>query len=297
MRDLRIRFCHQIRQSVRLLDRVFYVLALVAPMTQAQDICLADLAYSNADLDFITPRGPSFAVPDDGDIIVAMGPEHFHETFLVEDDRGVLKQIKVTMHRWSSDEHFAQLWHLEDIGLYLPPPMEERKRFLEKHMIRYADKRLSGEIKKAKKGSSLHQVGQVKKAIRPQSRFQLAEDYRLRLQGKVLRGLIQLKLENPHIKIVELEFKAFNKGTFWRRESQVGETTLFLGHHFDRSRRYFSGIEYGLYGADWKWELRRELQEIAPGLFIQFRTEQDNRRLPFSENSGRIGELFYSLNF
>ena len=75
--------------------------------------------------------------------------------------------------------------------------MDEKKKYLEKNILRYMDKRLTGEIKRADKGTTLHRMGQVKKTLRPQTRVKLSENYRLRFRAKVLRGFMRMKFENP----------------------------------------------------------------------------------------------------
>ena len=94
-----------------------------------------------------------------------------------------------------------------------------------------------------------------------------------------------------------LEFKAFDKATFWDRESQRGQTRLLMDHRFGNNGPYSSQLEYGFYGDDWKWQFGRELREISPGLFFRVRSEQDNRDYPFSGQSDKIGEVIYNFNF
>ena len=77
-------------------------------------ISLKSLAYSNEDLDFITPRLVSFYVPNDGEIIAPPQPESPWRKLLVEDDQGILKKVKRQVDEWDNDEFFAEFWNLEE---------------------------------------------------------------------------------------------------------------------------------------------------------------------------------------
>ena len=260
-------------------------------------VTLKDLAYSNSDLDFSSPRGVSFYVPNDGEIIAPPASATVLKNLLVEDDHGILKKVKRRVDEWERDEYFVEYWRLEDKGLYTPMSTDDKRQYLEKNMLRYVDKRLSGEIKHAEKGTTLHKVGVVKESLRPQTKVQLSEHYRLRFRAKVLRGLMRMRLENPYIDEGLLEFKAFDKANFWSEESQIGQSTLLLRHRFGNNGPYSSYLEYGFYGESWKWEVQRELREVVPGLSIKFRTEQDNREYPWSGVSDKTGELSYGFTF
>ena len=193
---------------------------------------------------------------------------------MLEDDRDILLNIKKTTRTWDQEEYFIEFWRLEDTAIYTPLPLEKKKSYLEKNMLRYADKRLAGEIRQSKKGTTLHQIGRVQKTLRPQTKVQLSPLYRIRLRAKVLRGLIMLKLENPYVDEVQFELKAISRPSFWDKESYVGRTRLHLKQPFGENNSYLSHIEYKFHESRWKWQVQREFKEMAPGLAIQFSAEQ-----------------------
>ncbi|MCY4643595.1 MAG: hypothetical protein OXB88_03165 [Bacteriovoracales bacterium] len=257
---------------------------------------LVRLAYSNDDMDFMGPRQNAFYIPSDHQVIAPMKSESTFHNFFIEDDEGALNKIKVTVNQWHRDQLFMERWKLEASNIHAPPTLEERRRFLEKNLIHYVDRRISGEMKKSKKGSTLHKVGSLRNALKPQTKFRFGKNYRLRFRPKVLKGLINMKFENPYIDESLLKIKVFNRADFWNRESRGGEMKLHLGHRFNKTGPYSSHIEYGLSGENWKWEVRRELKEIMPNLALRFQSIRENRPT-FGHVSDKISEVIYRIDF
>ena len=295
-------FCIQYRPSVRILDMAISLILLVLSFPgqgQSPSLSFQALSYSQIDRDFTAPRHPSFYAPRDREIIIPLDFEvpWNQENVLLEDDRDVLLNIKKTTKSWDQEEYFIEFWRLEDTGIYKPVPLKEKKSYLEKNMLRYADKRLAGEIKKSKEGTTLHKMGKVQKTLRPQTKIQLSPLYRIRLRAKVLRGLIMLKLENPYIDETQLEFKALNKASFWDKKSYVGRAKLHLKQPFGENNLYLSHIEYRFYEGRWKWQIQREFKEVAPGLAIEFSAEQNHGQSPLNRASDKTGRFIYEITF
>lgn len=86
-----------------------------------------------------------------------------NDNIFAEDDAGVMKDMKASLGAWEAAEEYARIWDLEDTGLYNTPTTEQKQKYITKKMLRYADKRFSGEMKKANEGSALHSMSRVEK--------------------------------------------------------------------------------------------------------------------------------------
>ena len=118
----------------------------------------------------------------------------------VEDDAGVLSGMRRQIASWEQTDEFAHLWHLKSTGLYNTPDMQSRKNFVNKQLLKYVDKRISGEIRHAKKGSGWAKVGEVQKALKPNTTVKMNKYFKLKIKGKVLEGKVTFELRNPFFK-------------------------------------------------------------------------------------------------
>ena len=268
----------------------------VAETKSPRRLSLVDIAYSNDDLDFTGPREASYYVPSDHQVIAPVKSESIFHTLLIEDDEGVLQKIKMMTSRWEEEQSFIEFWNLEDARIHAPLPLDEKKRFLEKSIVHYIDRRISGEIKKSHKRSTLRKVERLRKNLKPQTKFTFGQNYRIRVRSKVLRGLIHMKFENPYIDESLIKFRVFNKATIWKRESLGGEMKLHLKHRFDKSGPYSSQVEYGLNRESWRWEVRRELREVNPHIILRIQAVQEDRPA-LGRVFDKVGEVFYDVGF
>lgn len=117
----------------------------------------------------------------------------------VEDDKGVLKSIKSEIKSWGDKEMYSSIWNLDSTKLYETPSRRGREKFLKKRLLKYTDKRLSGELKQAERGTSLYRARQVQKALKPNTTANLSKNVRLRFKARVLEGKIFMVLENPYL--------------------------------------------------------------------------------------------------
>lgn len=122
-----------------------------------------------------------------------------NENLFAEDDSGVMKDLKYSMKYWEDRAEYAHVWGLESTGAYETPSTTEKGQYVAKKMLRYLDKRLSGEMKKAEAGSTLHSVALVERQLRPNTAVQLSQDFQLKMKARVLQGKVIAELRNPWV--------------------------------------------------------------------------------------------------
>jgi hypothetical protein len=122
-----------------------------------------------------------------------------NENIFAEDDAGVMKDMKASLHGWEATEEYARIWGLEDTGLYKTPTTSQKGKYISKKMLRYADKRLSGEMKRADEGSTLHKVSKVEKNLRPNASVNVSKNFSFKFKARVLQGKAVMEVKNPWI--------------------------------------------------------------------------------------------------
>jgi len=147
----------------------------------------------------LSSRGPANIIPDDEIEIEPIKQTLWYENLLVEDDRGVLVGVREQLKFWREREEYVSNWDLESTGLYRTPDIEAKKRYLQKNLLRYLDKRLSGEIRNAEKNSTLHRVGQVQTALRPNAEARISEKIKIKFRARVLQGKAFILVKNPWV--------------------------------------------------------------------------------------------------
>jgi hypothetical protein len=190
---------------------LFLIFGITANLAKAEEKRSGQKSFlEKLNINYIVQvRGPNNFIPSD-DVIVAPDPKkHWLQEIIVEDDKGVLVSMRDQVNEWSKLENYLETWHLEDSGVAYTTNYEDKVKFLKRHSLKYLDKLLTGEIKTAKKGSTLHTVGTVQQALKPESDVQISDEYKLKFRAKVLQGEATLLLENPY---VESEAKLYSNG-------------------------------------------------------------------------------------
>lgn len=122
-----------------------------------------------------------------------------NDNMFAEDDAGVMKDMKTNLSNWEKTEEYARVWDLQRTGLYVTPTSSEKGKYISKRLLRYADKRLSGEMKKADEGSTLHKVSRVEKNLRPNASVNMSKNFGLKFKARVLQGKAIVEVRNPWI--------------------------------------------------------------------------------------------------
>lgn len=249
-------------------------------------------AYHAEDTDFYAPRDPSNYYPSDAYVYVPYENKTFWSELVVPDRKGVLRRIQEQMTLWQEDDFFIEYWDLADTGLY-QVDVETRKGFLARQGLRYVDKRLTGQIKRAEEGSTLAAIGKAKNALSPKTTVGLGKDLKFKFSAKVLRGLMLMRLKNPYIDDVVVEYKALDSLALWDPDNYPNEAKIHMRENF-RGIKAYAIIEYKFFDEEFRWEFAKGLTRR---LFLAVITEQTNRDLPFSGGANKIAELRFNSIF
>jgi len=106
--------------------RQFLILALILPC----------FAYSQAS------RTPASYIPDDDKIIV---PTSYEKTFyeqVTERNKGYLESHRRGIQQWIYMDEFVRNYGLEDAGFYNTSSPQQRRKYFERHYIRYFTKKV-----------------------------------------------------------------------------------------------------------------------------------------------------------
>lgn len=146
-----------------------------------------------------TERLPANYIPDDEISISPIENTIWVDKILVKDDAGVLENVSRDIQRWEEEEEYRHRWGVDPMGAQGTPTLAQKKAYINRQALRYLDKRLTGEVKKAEKGSTLHKVGTVQKALKPSSTVQISKQFKLRFKAQVLQQRASLYLINPYV--------------------------------------------------------------------------------------------------
>ena len=138
---------------------------------------------------------------DEEVLTVPLTEESFftNEKIFAEDDAGVMKDMKASFESWQKTEDFVKTWDLQSTGMYNTPTTVQKRKYLSQKMLRYADKRLSGEMRNAQEGSALHTASIVEKNLRPNAAVNVSKNFGFKFKARVLQGKAIVDVKNPWI--------------------------------------------------------------------------------------------------
>ena len=116
-----------------------------------------------------------------------------------DDDSGVMRDMKDSMSSWEKTEEYAKLWDLQSTGLYNTPSTTQKKNYISKRLLKYADKRLSGEMKNASEGTTLYKMKTVERNLRPNATVNVTKNFGFKFKARVLQGKAIVEVKNPWI--------------------------------------------------------------------------------------------------
>ncbi len=161
-------------------------------------LALAALLLLSTNVSMAANRDIASFVSQDEVIVVPREEDSWYSTTMIDDDNGIMNSMRVDIKRWQEQERFLDLWGLEKSGLFEEVSIEDKRGRISRDMLRYADKRLSGEVKKADKGSNLYRVGQAQKTLSPTSTVSLFSGYAIKFQVRALQGKGTIIFKNPY---------------------------------------------------------------------------------------------------
>lgn len=144
-------------------------------------------------------RGPASMIPRDDVEAVPQQDKIWLSSVFVEDNAGVMNNIKDQLQTWQQMEEYRRNWDIESTGLYETPDDGRKKAWFNRMLLRYADKRLSGEMKNADKGSTLSRVSNVRQALRPSSEASISQNVKLKFKARILQLQGTMNIINPWV--------------------------------------------------------------------------------------------------
>jgi hypothetical protein len=168
-------------------------------------------------------------------------------SIFTEDDAGIMAMMRKSVSDWDHKEEFTKNWKLENIDIYKAPNESDKRKHILNKLLKYADKRLSGEIRNAEEGSTLHTVGKVEKSLRPNTEVSISKLVSLKFKARVLQGKAIMEVRNPWIDC---------STTF----AASGTIKVLTKKDF-KELGLSSGVEYGATNSEWVAFVDKEISE------------------------------------
>ena len=225
-------------------------------------------------------RSPGNFVPDEEASDLPSNVVLWYENILVPDQAGVMNRMRSTYQSWEKTEEYARNWNVESTGLYDIKEQEDRVKLFNRQILKYVDKRLSGEIKNAEEGSTLHTVGHVQKALKPQTKVEVSKYFKLKFKARPIQGRGFMIVENPWL----------NNSTTVKINGNVNIninkdiSSLGLKANLDYE------VNEGLYVASLNKKITNEIT-------ARVTSSQSHGEMAFIDFDQQKFELFYSLPF
>ena len=229
----------------------------------------------------IRSRGPNSYVPaDEVEVVPSLEQESWMNKILVEDNSGVLRGVRNDIKNWEEKDEYAKLWNLKSTGLYETPNQAAKKQYLDKKILKYVDKRISGEVKNAEEGSALHRVGQVQKALKPNAEAQISKRIKLKFKARVLQQKAIVRVDNPWVD--------------YNSEINADGQVQMNMHKDIKSLGVKTNVQYQLSEETWVATVDRPLNAQWTARVSSSQTDKD---MAFSEDSNRTVQLLYNLSW
>lgn len=179
-----------------------------------------------------TGRAPASVYTTNEELIpVPVQRESWLAGIMVEDNAGVMSGVRDQLNFWQEREEYARVWNLEDSGIVDVAEEGEKQKLVQKNILKYIDKRISGEIKEADEGSAFHTVGQVQTALKPESEVGVSENFKLKFKARVLQQKATMFVVNPYVdSSAEVRFNGKMKVDVKRSFASVGVDTKMEYH-------------------------------------------------------------------
>jgi hypothetical protein len=144
-------------------------------------------------------RGPASAVPRDDMEAMPLESGMWLSSVWVEDRAGVMNGMAHQLQEWERMEEYRRNWDIESTTLYNTPDREQKKAWFNRMLLRYADKRLGGELRNAEEGSTLQRIRTAKAALRPDTEASISENVKIKFKARVLQLRGIMRIINPWV--------------------------------------------------------------------------------------------------
>ena len=256
-------------KAVKILSVVFYLLYLLFYSFESHGYTLRYAARVPA----------SFVSGDRIDPLLVKKTVWLQGVF-VADDAGVLEEVKKDFDQWQKTENYKRAWNLQSTGLYKTPDSAFKKKYFQRRLLKYADKRLSGEIKNSEEGSALHRIKTVEKTLSPKAEAKIAPNIRLKFKARVLQGQGSLMVNNPYV-----DYRT-DIHTSGQVDMHLGKKIGSLGIH--------AKIDYDL---NQKQYIAALDKNITKNIKTTISSAQSDSSIPFNVKSDKTLRISYTAKF
>jgi hypothetical protein len=251
-------------------------------------------------------RGPSNFVPDDEIQPLPLENKTWTQQILIEDDAGVLVGVRKDLAEWQETQEYARTWNLQSTGVYDVETIDQKKAYLQKMILKYADKRLSGEVKNAEAGSALHSVGQAQKALKPNVEASVTENIKLKFKARVLQGKAIMEVRNPYIQYsttanlkgeinldAAKEFKELGVNTSANYRADEDNLKVHVVKTF-KDLDVQASIDYQVSEETWTASLQKPLYKNLIG---RVSSSQADKEMILGNESNQVMEVMFNTSF
>lgn len=162
-------------------------------------ICTFSFSAMSMDLKkVINKRAPASAYEEEV-LTVPVEIKPVVKTLFAEDDAGVMSGMRASLNKWEQTEEYAKKWDIQSTNLYNTPDTHQKTKFIVKNLMRYADKRLAGEMKNAEEGSAMASVSKMEKSLRPNASVPVNKYISVKFKARVLQGKAIVEVRNPWV--------------------------------------------------------------------------------------------------
>lgn len=198
-------------------------------------LSLLAFSYETYAQQILVERNP--AAIEEEILTIPLEQDGFSESLFTEDDGGIMKGMKDSLDSWEKTEEFASLWDLESTGVYKTPTLSQKRKYIGNRMLKYADKRFAGEMKKADEGSALHRISRVEKQLRPNASVPVSKFISLKFKARLLQGKATVEVKNPWVECSAIV-------------GANGKTKLITRKDFSELG-FTAGVDYSVNSSEW----------------------------------------------
>jgi hypothetical protein len=242
---------------------------------------LSFLSFSAFSLEVAHKMGRRPAAAVEEEVLTVPLDKNLESTqWFAEDDAGIMKGMRDSLDGWEKKEEYAKVWDLKSTGNYNTPATAQKRKFIAARMLKYADKRLAGEMKTADAGSALHTIGKAEKSLRPNASVPVSRYVSLKFKARVLQGKASVEVKNPWIELsTTIAANGKTKVVSKREFASIGFTT---------------GAEYEVNTSGW---VAYADQQVTKNIKTRLSSTQDRGEAMFSNDADAKLEMTASFPF
>jgi len=225
-------------------------------------------------------RAPASSVPDEEVLTAPYDQKVLIQTIFADDDAGVMSGVRSALESYQQTEDYAKKWNLESTGLYNTPTAGEKKNLIERNIIKYADKRLAGELRNSEEGSTLRSVAKAEKALRPNTEVGISKSVSVKFKARILQGKIIMDVKNPLLEVSATASASRKLRVLTKKEfKEIGFT---------------SGAEFNFTDGD---SIIYADQAITQNIKARISSNQTNHQAAFANDADKRVEMTASFPF